>query len=200
MIRRPPRSTLFPYTTFFRSTTSLPVRPRYSAKGWPTWASSRRMSSPSTRSPRPSSCGEHIMPCDSTPRILPTLIVKGGSPALAGRVLPGKTRGTLSPALKFCAPQTICLSPLPSLTRQTVSLSALGCLSLVMTWATTTPSSSPPSFSTPSTSMPIMVRRSESSSGDQLNSTYCLSQLSVTFRSEEHTSELQSLRHLVCRL
>src|ERR1035441_591322 len=104
------------------------------------------MSSPSTRSPRPSSCGEHIMPCDSTPRILPTLIVKGGSPGLAGSVLPGKTRGTLSPALKFCAPQTIWRSPLPSLTRQTVSLSALGCLSLVMTWATTTPSSSPPSF------------------------------------------------------
>src|ERR1035437_9040031 len=45
------------------------------------------MSSPSMRSPRPSSCGEHIMPCDSTPRILPTLIVKGGSPGLAGNPL-----------------------------------------------------------------------------------------------------------------
>src|SRR2546429_1390138 len=29
MIRRPPRSTLFPYTTLFRSHASLPAAPRY---------------------------------------------------------------------------------------------------------------------------------------------------------------------------
>src|ERR1039458_9853787 len=139
------------------------------------------MSNPSTKSPKPSSCGEHIMPCDSTPRILPTLIVKGGSPGLHGRLWPGRTSGTLSPALKFWAPQTIWRPVLPSLTQQTLSLSALGCLSLVTTWATTTPSSSPPSFLTPSTSMPIIVNRSASSSGDLFNSTYCLSQLSVSF-------------------
>src|SRR5215469_13180931 len=142
------------------------------------------MRRPSTWSGKPSSCGEHIMPWDSTPRILPTLMVKGCSPGFAGRLLPGRIRGTLSPALKFWAPQTICRSPAPSLTRQTESLSALGCLSRVMTWATTMPSNSPPSFWMPSTSMPSMVRRSASSSGDQLKSTYCLSQLRVTFISE----------------
>src|SRR6266496_153502 len=46
------------------------------------------------------------------------------------------------------------------------------------------PSNSPATFSTPSTSRPSMVRRSESSSGDQLKSTYCLSQLKVSFTSE----------------
>ena len=162
-------------------TTSLPLRPRYSANGWPTLRSRAGSAAHPPGLARPSSCGEHIMPCDSTPRILPTLMVNGASPGFAGRVAPGRTSGTLSPALKFCAPQTICRSPLPSLTRHTVSLSAFGCLSLVMTWATTTPSNSPPSFWTPSTSMPSMVRRSASSSADQSNSTYCLSQLSVTF-------------------
>src|SRR5882672_3982535 len=58
---------------------------------------------------------------------------------------------------------TIWRSPFPSLTRQSVSLSALGCLSHVMTWATTTPSNSPETFWTPSTSMPSMVRRSANS-------------------------------------
>src|SRR5438477_11704938 len=33
MIRRPPRSTLFPYTTLFRSRTSLPRPPRAAAPG-----------------------------------------------------------------------------------------------------------------------------------------------------------------------
>ena len=42
------------------------------------------------------------MPWDSTPRIFPTLMARGGSPVLPGRVWPGRTRGTLSPALKFC--------------------------------------------------------------------------------------------------
>src|SRR5882672_3279522 len=89
--------------------------------------------------------------------------------------------GTLSPGLKLWAPQTIWRSPRPSFTRQRESLSALGWLSLVMTCATTTPSNSPVSFSTRSTSMPSMVRRSASSSGGQSKSTYCLSQLSVIF-------------------
>src|SRR5262245_37311975 len=76
-------------------------------------------------------------------------------------------------------------SPCPSLTRQRDSLSALGCLSRVMTCPTTIPSNSPPSFWTPSTSRPSMVRRSASSSADQLNSTYCRSQLRVTFMGSE---------------
>jgi hypothetical protein len=40
---------------------------------------------------------------------------------------PGSAKGTLSPVLKLVAPQTICLSPAPSLTRQSDNLSALGC-------------------------------------------------------------------------
>src|SRR2546430_3155686 len=43
MIRRPPRSTLFPYTTLFRSQASLPVRP---AKAAPARNNSRRQSEP----------------------------------------------------------------------------------------------------------------------------------------------------------
>src|SRR5687767_8952843 len=122
------------------------------------------------------------MPCDSTPRIFPTLMVNGAfSPGFNGSDAPGKMSGTLSPALKFWAPHTICRSPLPSLTRQSESLSAFGCLSFVMTCATTTPSNSPETFSTPSTSSPSIVSRSVNSSGDQSKSTYCLSQLSVTF-------------------
>src|SRR5687767_15411865 len=38
MIRRPPRSTLFPYTTLFRSPTSAPIAVRHShplATSWP---------------------------------------------------------------------------------------------------------------------------------------------------------------------
>src|SRR5688572_33454126 len=47
MIRRPPRSTLFPYTTLFRSTTTLPiaVRPAVTAM----LASSSRTSAPRER-------------------------------------------------------------------------------------------------------------------------------------------------------
>src|SRR5260221_2675193 len=33
MIRRPPRSTLFPYTTLFRSSTPWPYRPSHSSPG-----------------------------------------------------------------------------------------------------------------------------------------------------------------------
>jgi hypothetical protein len=110
------------------------------------------------------------------------LIVNGSfSPAFNGSDAPGRINGTLSPALKFCAPQTICRSPLPSFTRQSESLSAFGCLSRVITCATTTPSNSPPSFCIDSTSSPSIVNRSRNSSGDQSKSTYCLSQLSVTF-------------------
>src|SRR5262249_21177381 len=108
-------------------------------------------------------------------------MVIGAAPALAGRVEPGRISATLSPAWKFCAPQTICRSPAPSFTRQRDSLSALGCFSRVITWATTTPSNSPPNFCIPSTSIPSIVRRSANSSGVHGTSTYCLTQFRVTF-------------------
>src|SRR3569833_871378 len=72
-------------------------------------------------------------------------------------------------------------SPLPSLTLQTESLSEPGTLSVVRMCATTTASNCPATLWTPSTSSPSMVRRSESCSGDQSKSTYCFSQLRVTF-------------------
>src|SRR2546422_2027476 len=48
MIRRPPRSTLFPYTTLFRSRRSVAPRAqtppceRVASELWPTWISRRR--------------------------------------------------------------------------------------------------------------------------------------------------------------
>src|SRR5436309_10288921 len=38
MIRRPPRSTLFPYTTLFRSRASKEALPRYTPASSPTWS------------------------------------------------------------------------------------------------------------------------------------------------------------------
>src|SRR5215469_10637592 len=72
-------------------------------------------------------------------------------------------------------------SILPSLTLQTESLSEPGTLSFVKICATTIPSNSPASLWTPSTSSPSIVNRSANCSADQSKSTYCLSQLRVTF-------------------
>src|SRR6266545_4814433 len=140
------------------------------------------MSKPSIGSGKPSSWGEHIMPWLVTPKTLRSLMTKDSlSPGFSGRAKFGKIRATLSPGLWFCAPQMIVRSVLPSLTLQTESLSEPATLSRVRICATTMPSNSPASLLTPSTSRPSMVRRSASSSEDQSNSTYCLSQLRVTF-------------------
>ena len=117
------------------------------------------------------------MPHDSTPRILPTLILNGFAPGSLGITQPGIANGTLLPTSKFVAPQTICRSPEPSFTLQSESRSASGCGSFDTTSATTMPSKPPDTFSTPSTSRPIIVSRSASSSGDQSKSTYRFSQL-----------------------
>src|SRR5438477_4482896 len=52
MIRRPPRSTLFPYTTLFRSTTLWRTRPRAGpdSRG-SAWRSARRSDPPSATGP-----------------------------------------------------------------------------------------------------------------------------------------------------
>ncbi len=162
-------------------TTSPAVLPKCWANGWPTTASAGKSINPEASPGNPSSAVEHIMPCDSTPRSLPTLMVKGGVPGGVGSVQPGVAKGTLSPSLKFFAPHTIWRSPWPSFTRQTDNLSAFGCLAIAMTCATTTPSNSPPSFCMDSTSTPSMVSRSRSSSGVQLKSTCRRNQLIVTF-------------------
>src|ERR1051325_4552953 len=95
---------------------------------------------------------------------------------------------TLSPGLWFCAPQIMVRSLLPSLTLQTESFSELRTLSRVRICATTIPSNSPASLCAPSTSRPSRVSRSASSPGDQSKSTYCLSQLSVTFIGNKNDS------------
>src|SRR5260221_7772477 len=46
MIRRPPRSTLFPYTTLFRSSSSAP---RTNPSAWPPWRPEPRRDRKSTR-------------------------------------------------------------------------------------------------------------------------------------------------------
>ena len=111
------------------------------------------------------------------PRIFPTLILNGFAPGSVGISQPGVANGTLLPTSKFVAPQTICRSPEPSFTLHSDRRSASGCGAFSSTSATTMPSNPPDTFSTPSTSRPIIVSRSASSSGDQSKSTYCLSQL-----------------------
>src|SRR2546430_11304118 len=73
MIRRPPRSTLFPYTTLFRSTTGL------------TPAGSRAASSPGSGSPSPSIATrrseEHTSELQSQSNVLcPLLLEKKNKP------------------------------------------------------------------------------------------------------------------------
>src|SRR2546429_2820982 len=60
MIRRPPRSTLFPYTTLFRSAMTPSSRGRSACRAW--GSSRARRSRPGARSPRPGSCSAS-MPC-----------------------------------------------------------------------------------------------------------------------------------------
>src|SRR5450755_2195168 len=122
------------------------------------------------------------MPWLVMPNTFRSLMTNGSlSPAFNGSAKFGRMSGTLSPGLWFCAPQMMVRSPLPSLTLQTESLSEPGTGSRVRIWATTMPSNAPDIFCTPSTSRPSMVSRSVNSSGDHLKSTYCLSQLRVTF-------------------
>ena len=125
---------------------------RRSEPGVSSDASSSR---PPWSSDRPSSRAEHSMPKDSTPRSLAALIVRPGSCA------PTLASGTFMPAAAFGAPQTICSGspPSPASTRQTLSLSAPGCLSALRMRATTTPEKSAAAGVASSTSRPAMVSR-----------------------------------------
>jgi integrase len=88
--------------------------------GAPMRASSGRISKPSASSAMPSSFALHIMPCDSTPRSLPTLIVKSG-PSFA----PGKASGTLSPTFQlFTSAPSAATSP--AISRPGMSVAPLG--------------------------------------------------------------------------
>src|SRR5258708_10610884 len=51
MIRRPPRSTLFPYTTLFRSISSAPAGGGASVVGWNQWRNCRWLGDALARAP-----------------------------------------------------------------------------------------------------------------------------------------------------
>ena len=138
------------------SMTASVLRCRYSLAGVPTTASSGSTIMPSWELPMPSSSSAHIIPSDSTPRILDFLILK--SP---GRTVPMRAKRTFCPAATLGAPQTtVSGSGLPSSTLVIWRWSLSGWGSHSSTFATTTPAR-PPGISslssTPSTSMPIEV-------------------------------------------
>src|SRR2546426_7962127 len=68
MIRRPPRSTLFPYTTLFRSPR---MRPTSSIMIWNTWLSLRRAGRPSDTEARSEEHTSELQsPCNLVCRLL----------------------------------------------------------------------------------------------------------------------------------
>ncbi len=130
------------------------VRPNAAAAGAPTWLSWANSMMPSWSSPKSSSRAEHIIPRDSTPRMLPTL---SASPE-AGITVPGLASTTLIPARALGAPHTICSGSLsPLLTMQRRKRSALGCFSALMISATVKSFSRAPASSMLSTSRPMLV-------------------------------------------
>src|ERR1035438_7773053 len=131
MIRRPPRSTLFPYTTLFRSILNAVKNPRISPLHFD--------------SPERAPCKN---PLNSPPSTSP--------PTTS---LPSSTPHPAASTSSASTPTTRTSSSCP-----------------------------PPSTSPPSSPSPTAPTAASSPTP------------STTTRSEEHTSELQSLRHLVCRL
>ena len=111
----------------------------------------------------PSSFAEHSMPPLSTPRMAVGLMAKP-----PGSRAPGKAHGILMPGATLGAPQTICFkAPSPVSTSHTVRRSALGCLAVDLTCATTTPENDAPAGRRSSTSRPAMVSFSAKSSEDR---------------------------------
>ena len=142
-----------------RSSTVSPA-PRYSMKAMPVGASSGNTQMPSWSFPWPNSRREQHMPQLTTPRSLLFLILK--PPSSLGSTVPTVATGTLMSAAMFGAPQTICTgSASPTSTVTTCIWSESGCSSQVSTWPTTTPSKALPSFSTPSTPVPVRSSRSQ---------------------------------------
>src|SRR2546425_6486183 len=72
MIRRPPRSTLFPYTTLFRSSGSQPRSPRaFLAKSLASWWTPRQ-----ARLPRPARSEEHTSELQSLAYLVCRLLLE----------------------------------------------------------------------------------------------------------------------------
>src|SRR5690606_12963945 len=119
------------------------------------------------------------MPCDSTPRSLPSLMLNGLPSAPGGSTAPTIAQATFMPARTFGAPQTMFNSvPVPASTWQTRRRSASGCLTTSRTSATTTPVNGGATGSTSSTSSPDIVNKCASSSEVMFGSTIVRSQLS----------------------
>ncbi len=126
---------------------------RYSRTFTPTGASAGSSSKPSSLSSRSISDAPHSIPCDSTPRSLPFLILK--SP---GNTAPMVATGAFIPTRTFGAPHTICNgSPEPMFTVVTRKRSASGCCSTVKTSPTTTPVNGFAAGDISSTSRPNIV-------------------------------------------
>ena len=104
------------------------------------------------------------MPKLSTPRSLPTPILKGLPSSPGGNSAPTRASGTRMPARALGAPQTICSGPWaecsPASTLHTRNLSALGCWMASRISATTMPWKTGATGFSSSTSMPDMVRSS----------------------------------------
>ncbi len=137
---------------------------RKSTKGISVWSgvpgsqSEGRTRMPSCESVSPNSCSEHNIPWLSTPRIVALCTFKSPN------WVPGTAKAVVIPFFTFGAPQTtVRRVPLPSLTSQTVSLSASGCAATSSTRATRIPSRPSPTLSSPSTSATASVKRFASS-------------------------------------
>src|SRR5690349_21852351 len=105
------------------------------------------------------------MPCDSTPRSLPTLMRNGLPSGPGGSSAPALAQTTFRPGRTFGAPQTILSKvPVPTSTWHTFRRSASGCLTISRTWPTTTLVNGGATGSTSSTSRPDIVSRWDSSS------------------------------------
>ena len=124
-----------------------------------------------------SSRSEHSIAWDSTPRI----VAGANTVPVAGMVTPGSAMIALMPVRAFGAPHTTCFVPSFVSTTHWRSLSALGCFSASVTWATVKSASSLVLSVTSSTSRPTPIRPSQISSRVALVSRYSLSQESVNF-------------------
>ena len=150
-----------------------------SAKGVPTVKSLSKSIIPMSSSSKPISLLEQSIPDDSTPRIFRGFL--SNSKSAPGIYAPMGAYTTFIPVLALGAPQTIVFSPSKVLTVQIFNLSALGCFSALIIFATVKGLSCSAGFSTPSTSSPVRVIVLIISSILASVSRCCFSQLKVNF-------------------
>ena len=150
----------------------------------PMGASFGKINKPSTPSSQSISLPPHSIPCDSTPRSLPFLMLKGSSPCAGGSLAPTSATGTRTPAATLGAPQTICSGASlcsPTFTLATRSLSASGCWVTSITSPTTTPLKSLATLSKLSSSKPAIVSCSPICSALKFGFAHWRNQFSLIF-------------------